>query len=397
MAVSIRALFFRKGRRFTGAEAAPFVVSIRALFFRKGRPSTRVPAALLWVSIRALFFRKGRREHAWTVKFPGVSIRALFFRKGRRRYRNRLRTRHRFNPRPFLSKRATSPDRGRYGLRVFQSAPFSFEKGDPADAPGGSHRRFQSAPFSFEKGDPACELSGHVTAVSIRALFFRKGRRLLWGLGQSPWGFNPRPFLSKRATLAAWIWRIMSRFQSAPFSFEKGDPIQRRILREQQVSIRALFFRKGRLTGLRMPPVARTFQSAPFSFEKGDSVWGAPSSSAGVSIRALFFRKGRPWTALPAVPVSSVSIRALFFRKGRREQACRREDSGVSIRALFFRKGRPLLPGVTIKRSSFNPRPFLSKRATTKKDRTPMAMWFQSAPFSFEKGDLHRRWAWRLG
>ncbi len=227
-----------------------------------------------------------------------------------------------FNPRPPLAKRATGrPRRRNLSLRVsirarlsrsgrhvfsepcedvieFQSAPASREAGDQPGRPPIERRPcfnprpplakratsvmvmldtvtppFQSAPASREAGDAMSLAALATELVSIRARLSRSGRPGLPAWPPSRRGFNPRPPLAKRATVAGVVGQ-----------------------RQHLVSIRARLSRSGRrFIGLQQ------------------------LTGFGVSIRARLSRSGRRSTRAAQRADREVSIRARLSRSGRRQ------------------------------------------------------------------------------
>ncbi|MEY4750418.1 MAG: hypothetical protein RIQ60_2632 [Pseudomonadota bacterium] len=130
---------------------------------------------------------------------------------------------------------------------------------------------FQSTPTSFPVGDKM------LGAASIDCT-----------------GFNPRPPVSRWATVRIWSTGRMRTFQSTPTSFPVGDVREDWTQKSPLVSIHAHQFPGGRPRRWRGARRAGTFQSTPTSFPVGDVTKQQIGQVLNVSIHAHQFPGGRP-------------------------------------------------------------------------------------------------------
>ena len=207
-------------------------------------------------------------------------------------------------------------------------------------------------------------------------------------------GFNPRPPISQRATLAYDTTRPPGKeFQSTPANFTAGDAVAADGSRaDDLVSIHARQFHSGRLSASASSSARLSaFQSTPANFTAGDR-------------RRWPSWRWRPARFNPRPPISQRATRA---------HPPLRDAGDVSIHARQFHSGRPMpscdtstsmafqsTPAnftagdgtryFTIWRDQigFNPRPPISQRATlllSSEVRAPLV--FQSTPANFTAGD----------
>ena len=159
------------------------------------------------------------------------------------------------------------------------------------------------------------------------------------------------------------------KFQSAPRSRDRGDPLALSNQPPCVVSIRAPVSRPGRPARVQPAVIRSGFQSAPRSRDRGDS-----SCNASGSPYQSF--NPRPGLATGATSRMSESIASRHARFQSAPRSRDRGDSfdfcsfgfgdGVSIRAPVSRPGRLLPESSNCTRSDcFNPRPGLATGATS--------------------------------
>ena len=154
----------------------------------------------------------------------------------------------RFNPRPAQSSGATSCRELRSDAAVFQSAPRSVERGDPARGAMYSSAMFQSAPRSSSGATGCSRPVASTVDVSIRAPLSRAGR---------PGTRGGR----RKASIVVSIRAPLSRAGRPDCQFEAAN---------SRVSIRAPLSRAGRPAECSTHWAVDRFQSAPRSVERGD-------------------------------------------------------------------------------------------------------------------------------
>ena len=186
-----------------------------------------------------------------------------------------------FNPRPGLSTGAIRSARrletDRCPLRLFQSAPRPFDRGDTSR----SAARFSafSSCFNPRPGLSTGAMNRHrqvslgrsIMKVSIRAPAFRPGRSDKPYTGDSVYQFQsaPRPFDRGDFIRELWDRRKCVSIRAPAFRpgrFRSG----RSRGGGSRVSIRAPAFRPGRSLGSRNYIYVLWFQSAPRPFDRGD-------------------------------------------------------------------------------------------------------------------------------
>ena len=185
--------------------------------------------------------------------FERVSIRAPAFRPGRCRL-TAIRT----------------------DLKLFQSAPRPFDRGDLSHVrPPSEQSKVSIRAPAFRPG--RCRHiwpTIGIRFVSIRAPAFRPGRYFAAKLRQSLTTFQsaPRPF-DRGDALATDGARRSAMFQSAPRPFDRGDfPWRCRLVRNKRFQSAPRPFDRGDSRFPATKAVRDAFQSAPRPFDRGDPI-----------------------------------------------------------------------------------------------------------------------------